>query len=118
MEFVAFIGEDKENWGQITALLNRLEYEKAILIQNKKADYSSSNEKCKVIKVDSERPLIELKNELIEKLKKELSRDFEVSLSLASGNGKEHMALLSALLNVPVGVKLAVFTKDGINYLS
>ena len=50
--------------------------------------------------------------------RKELSGDFEVAISLASGNGKEHMALISALLSIPVGIRLVVYTKEGIKYIS
>lgn len=118
MEFVAFVGQDKENWGQITALINRMECEKSILVQNKEADNFPANEKCEIVKVDSLKPLSELKENIREKLKPLLSKEFEVSVSLASGNGKEHMALLSALLSIPVGIKLVAFTKDGVAYLS
>ena len=38
----------------------------------------------------------------------------EVALSIASGNGKEHMALQSALLNLPMGVRFTALTKDGV----
>ncbi|MEK6910337.1 MAG: hypothetical protein AABW82_01035 [Nanoarchaeota archaeon] len=117
MEFVAFIGEDKENWGQITALLNRLEYDRAIIVKSSEEEFAV-NEKCTVVKIDSKKPLLELKDNLQSKLKPLLSGDFEVSLSLASGSGKEHMALVSALLNVPVGIRLVVYTKDGIQYMT
>jgi len=117
MEFVAFVGNDKENWGQITALLNRLEYEKAIIIKSSNENFPV-NEKCKVIQVNANKSLIELKDDILNDIKPLLSGDFEVSLSLASGNGKEHMALVSALLNAPVGVRLVVFTKKGIEYLT
>lgn len=117
MEFVAFIGKDKENWGQITALLNRLEYDKAIIVKSSDEEFAV-NEKCTLVKVDSKKTLLELKESIQSKLKPLLSGDFEVSLSLASGSGKEHMALLSALLNVPVGIRLVVYTKDGIQYMT
>ena len=117
MEFVAFIGEDKENWGQITALLNRLEYEKAIIVKSSEEEFAV-NDRCRVVQIDSKKPLVELKEIIQGKLKPLLSGDFEVSLSLASGNGKEHMAVLSALLNVPVGVRLVVYTKEGVQYLT
>ncbi|MEK6824179.1 MAG: hypothetical protein AABY06_04035 [Nanoarchaeota archaeon] len=29
-------------------------------------------------------------------------------------DGKEHMALISALLNLPVGIRFAALTKDGV----
>lgn len=38
----------------------------------------------------------------------------EVALSIASGTGKEHMALISALIDMPVGIKFTALTKDGI----
>jgi hypothetical protein len=118
MELVAFLGKDKENWGQVTALLNRAEYNKAVLIKSKESEEFPANSKCITVKVDTSRPVAQLADEIKEKLKKELSGDFEVSLSLASGSGKEHMAVISALLNIPVGVKLIVYTKEGIKFLT
>lgn len=118
MEFVAFVGEDKETWGQISALLNRLEYESAVLIMNSRAEGFPVPEKAKVVEIDGSMPLIEMKDRLIQKLKPILKGDFEVSLSIASGSGKEHMAVVSALLNIPVGIKLVVYTKEGIQFLT
>ena len=34
MELVAFLGEDKETWGQVNALINRGEWEKIIILKN------------------------------------------------------------------------------------
>lgn len=117
MEFIAFVGDDKENWGQITALLNRVQAEKKILVVNKNVNGFPENN-AEIIKVDCEQPILKLKNEMMEKLKKVLKGDFEVTLSLASGNGKEHMALISALLSIPVGVKLIVYTKEGVQTIN
>ena len=115
---MAFIGKDEENWGQVVALMNRTDEGKIIIVKNKEAGNPPSNERTKIIEVDSAKPLIELKKEIMEKLKRELSNDFEVSLSLASGNGKEHMALISALLSIPVGIRLVIYTKNGIEYIN
>jgi len=52
------------------------------------------------------------------KLKTKLDSAFEVAVSLASGNGKEHMALISALLSIPVGIRLVVYTKNGIEFIN
>ena len=35
MNLVALVGTDKENWGQITALINRMECEHIFLVINK-----------------------------------------------------------------------------------
>jgi len=40
-----------------------------------------------------------------------------VALNLVSGNGKEHMAILSALLKLGIGVRLMAVTKDGVREL-
>ncbi|MBM3232699.1 hypothetical protein FJZ18_00845 [Candidatus Pacearchaeota archaeon] len=116
MELIAYVGKDKENWGQITALANRGEWDKIILIKDK--SLSEVPSKGEVIEVDANRPMLDLKTDLMEKLKKKVSGEFEVALSLASGNGKEHMAVISALLNLPVGIKLVVYTKEGIQYVT
>jgi len=117
MKLVAFVGEDKENLGQVTALLNRFEHDGALLVKDKRTGRIVSNGKCKFIDVDASVDLLSLKKEFQEKLRKELAGDFEVALSIASGTGKEHMALISALLSIPVGVKFIVFTKKGVEFL-
>jgi len=117
MELIAFLGNDKENWGQITALINRYDWEKVVLIKNKKSEDIDFSKKCDIIEVNSEKPLIELKNEIMSKLEGKLG-GLEVALSIASGNGKEHMALISALLSIPVGIRLVVFTKEGIEFIN
>lgn len=117
MELVAFLGRDKENWGQITALINKEKWNKIILVRNKETQ-EFPDEKCESINVSENLNIIEMKEELIEKLKNKLHGDFEVAVSLASGNGKEHMALIGALLSIPVGVRLVVFTKNGVQFLT
>ena len=59
---------------------------------------------------------VDLKKEIIEKLKNKIEGS-EVALSIASGTGKEHMALISALLALPVGIKFVVLTREGIKEL-
>jgi len=115
MELVALVGSDKENLGQITALLNRGDWDKTILLKNKDSEFPSG--KSEIINIDSSKPLTELKDELIKKLKEKV-KGFEVALSIASGTGKEHMALISALLSIPVGIRLVVYTKNGIEFIN
>jgi hypothetical protein len=118
MELISFLGNDKENLGQITALVNRGEWESVILIKNKGTPNIETSKEYKSIQVDSSLPLLKLKEEIQNKLKPHLSSSFEVALSLASGTGKEHMAIISALLNIPVGIKITAFTSEGIEFLT
>ena len=118
MELVSFLGNDKENWGQVSALINKGEWEKVVLVQNKESIGFPTNEKCESIVIDSNKTLLDLKSDLVNKLKEKIGKQFEVALSIASGSGKEHMALISALLSIPVGIKIVVFTKKGIEYIN
>ncbi len=117
MELVAFLGEDSENWGQITGLINRGNWDKIILVKNTQTKSFPINEKTELITVESSKKLLELKKELMQKLKGKFS-EFEACVSIASGTGKEHMALLSALLSLPVGIRLVAFTKNGVEFVN
>ena len=117
MELVAFAGSDKENWGQIKGLINHGEWDKIIIVKNRESG-DFNEERCDIVEINSNEKIIELKKDIMEKLKNKISGELEVSLSLASGNGKEHMALISALLSIPVGIRLVAFTKNGIEYIN
>ena len=117
MELVAFLGKDSETWGQITGLINKGEWEKVLLIKTKESKDYPKPENGMEIYIDSSKKLIDLKDEISKKVKGKLS-GLEVALSIASGNGKEHMALISSLLTLPVGIRMAVFTKNGVEFIN
>lgn len=117
MELVAFLGNDKENWGQVNGLINRGDWEKIILVKSKSSEDYESPKEADIVLVDTSKPLLELKEDLINKLRKKF-QGFDVHVSIASGTGKEHMALISALLSIPVGIRLVVFTKNGIEFIN
>ncbi len=117
MELVAFLGNDKESWGQVSALIKKEKWDRVTIVQNKETPESPFDVND-IIKVNTAQPIILLKEELMARLKEKLSGDFEVALSIASGNGKEHMAIISALLSIPVGIRLVAYTKDGIEFVN
>ncbi len=116
MILIALTG--RESTGQVTALINRFDTEKILLIKDFSVTNFPQNAKCEIIEVNTEKDISNLKKELAEKLRKYLDTEFEVALSIASGTGKEHMALISALLSIPVGIKLVAYTKNGVEFLS
>src|SRR3990167_3935698 len=113
MELVCFQGRDKENWAQLNALIKKGEWDNVFLLKDKDAEVFSLPNNCKVIPIDCSASLSGIKDNIIQKLKSSIGKDFEVALSIASGTGKEHMALISALLGIPVGIRLVAFTKNG-----
>ena len=115
MELVALLSSGKGTWGQVSGLMKKGEWEKVIILGPNYAQDFKSEIPFNFLEFDSEKNLLALKDDFIKKLKEKINPDsMEVALSIASGSGKEHMALISALLSIPVGVRFAALTKDGI----
>jgi len=116
MELVALLSSGKGTWAQVAGLINRGEWDNIFLIGDSFAEKFSTDKKHEFIKVDTTKRIVELKQEILEKLKGKINGT-EVALSIASGEGKEHMSLISALLSIPVGVRFTALTQEGIVYL-
>lgn len=115
MEFVGMLSTGKGTWGQISGLIKKGEWEKIILVgPHYASDFVvEGNIPFDFIEYDEEKSLVALKEHLASKLKDKINGS-EVALSIASGSGKEHMALIAALLSVPAGVRFTALTKEGI----
>jgi hypothetical protein len=111
-ELVALLSKGEGTWAQVAGIIKQGDWEKIILIGNDFAKNFQIEKPFTFIEIKSQR-LVELRDELKEKLHGKISGT-EVALSIASGDGKEHMALISALLALPVGVRFTALTKDGI----
>ncbi len=113
MVLVALLSTGKGTWAQIAGLISRDEWDKIILLGDEYAKKFSSGGKAEFIAVNLSQNTEQLQKEFIAKLHGKL-HGAEVALSIASGSGKEHMALISALLHLPVGIRFVVLTKNGI----
>ncbi len=116
MELVALLSKGEGTWAQVSGLMKHSEWDKVFIIGDDFAKTFTSEKPFEFIKVDLDKKLIDLRDELSAKLKGKFE-GMEVALSLASGDGKEHMALVSALINLPMGVRFVALTKSGIVYL-
>ncbi|MEK6872179.1 MAG: hypothetical protein AABX16_04720 [Nanoarchaeota archaeon] len=115
MELVAFLGEGKGTWGQVAGVINHGEWDNIFLVGEEFAKQFTSQKKFEFIQV-TQSAITDLKEEILQKLKGKL-HGTEVALSIASGDGKQHMALISALLSNPVGIRFVVLTKDGLVWM-
>jgi len=113
MELLALLSKGKGTWAQVSGLLKYGEWEKIILIGDAFAKKFTSEKEFEFIEVDLDKKLKDLRDDLVKKLKGKI-HGTEVALSIASGDGKEHMALISALINLPVGIRFAALTKEGV----
>lgn len=114
MELVALLSTGKGSWGQVAGLIRQGEWSKIIVVGTSFAkDFNVPGIPFEFVEYDPNRNLLQLKSDFEKKLKGKFD-EMEIALSIASGNGKEHMALQSALLSIPVGVRFTALTKDGI----
>jgi len=115
MELLALISFGKDTWRQIAGVIKRGSWDNIILIGDNFAKKFTAEKNFEFIEIKS-KPLVELREEFLKKLKGKI-KGTEVALTIASGTGKEHMALISALLNLPVGVRFTALTKKGLVFL-
>jgi len=113
-ELIACLSSGKGTWGHVAKLISDQDWEKIYLLTN---DFGKENfkteKKFEFILIDENKPLSDLIEDIRKKLKEKI-QGTEVALNFISGSGKEHMAILSALLKLGVGIRLVALTKDGI----
>ena len=113
MELIALLSTGKGTWAQVAGLIKHGDWEKITVLGNDFAKQFTLEKEFEFIQIDLDKKIKDLKEEFSKKLKGKI-KGTEVFLSVASGSGKEHMALISALINLPVGIRFVALTKEGI----
>ncbi|MBW2999362.1 hypothetical protein KY339_01710 [Candidatus Woesearchaeota archaeon] len=113
-DLVACLSSGKGTWAHVGRLVAEGPFENIFLITN---DFGKQNFKpekpVNFIVTDSMKPVDELIKDIINGLKDKI-KGVEVGLNLVSGSGKEHMAILSALLKLGLAIRLVALTKEGV----
>ncbi|MBS3143945.1 hypothetical protein J4446_03680 [Candidatus Woesearchaeota archaeon] len=111
---IACLSTGKGTWGHVNHLIDNNNYDKVILITN---DFGKENfnkkDNTEMISLNLNAGVKELRDEIIKNLKGKI-KDTEVDVNFVSGTGREHMALIGALLKSGTGIRLKVLTKEGI----
>lgn len=109
---IACLSTGKGTWVALNRLASAEKWERIYLITD-----SFGKEKFQLkdgmefVLVDFRKGIAELRDE-IKKILEGKIKETEVALNLLSGSGKEHMAILSALLHIGVGVRLVNFSDE------
>lgn len=116
-ELVACLSTGKGTWGHVSRLIQEVKWDKVFLLTN---EYGKENftkdDKTEFIVINADQGLRELRDEIQTKLK-DLIKGTEVAVNFISGIGKEHMALMAALLKLGVGMRFVALTKEGVQEL-
>ncbi|MBN1501983.1 hypothetical protein JW930_00430 [Candidatus Woesearchaeota archaeon] len=107
-ELVACLLTGKGTWAHVANLIKNEEWKKVFLITNdfgKEKFQKSEKIEFVVINIydEIEKIIADIKSQLKDKI-----TGTEVALNFISGTGKEHMAILSALLGLGLGIRLVV----------
>jgi hypothetical protein len=113
MELVCLLSSGEGTWAQVSGLMKYGDWEKIVLVGDDFAKKFTHEKPFEFVKIDLNQKIKPLSEDLSAKLKGKFS-GFEVAVFIASGSGKEHMALISSLINLPVGIKFVALTKEGI----
>jgi hypothetical protein len=112
-ELVACLSTGKGTWGHVGRMINEKEWEQIFLITN---DFGKENftteKKAEFIIIDANKGIKDMRDDIMENLKGKI-KGLEVGVNLISGSGKEHMAIIGALLKLGVGIRPIALTKDG-----
>lgn len=106
-DLVACLSTGKGSWIEVAKLINNYEWKNIFLITNDfgKEKFTSQKE-VKFVIVDINKGTESMKKIIQEALKEKVSGD--VALNLSSGSGLEHMAMLSAMMNIGVGIRFVM----------
>ena len=111
---VASLSIGKGTWIHVSKLIQEGEWNKVFLITNTFGKENFKNTKnSELIVVDDNKNLEELRDEIKKNLNNKLT-DTEVAVNFISGSGKEHMAIISAILQLGYGIRLVASTENGV----
>lgn len=109
---IAILGIGKGTWGHVARLISESTWDKIMLVSNEwgQQNFTPAKE-VEWIFVNNRAGFEDLKEGIKEKLP-----DGELAISLISGSGKEHLALLAALKEKNSNYQFVVLTGDGVKY--
>ncbi len=115
-ELIACLGAGKGTWSEVAKLIASESWTNIFLITN---DFGKENFAQKFPAVKAEFILINdfsLPQQLVVDIKNGLSgkiADTEVAVNMSSGSGNVHMALITALLQLGLGIRFVVPSEAG-----
>ncbi|MFH1770889.1 MAG: hypothetical protein ABH828_05035 [archaeon] len=108
---VACLSTGKGTWAQLNEIIKGAEWDGVFLITNEFGKEKFQEKKAELIVLDLNKSPDILCDEIVAALHgKNIGP--EVAINMTSGTGNEHMALLSALLKLGLGIRF-VYSKNG-----
>ena len=116
---IACLSTGKGTWSEVTKIIQSQEWNKVFLITNQFGqDNFTPGKNTELVLVDSfpDTPAIHMAEQIKKQLKDKIT-DFEVALNFASGSGREHMALLEAVMQMGLNFRLITTNRNQVDVL-
>lgn len=116
---IACLSTGKGTWTEVNKVIQSREWDNIFLITNQfgKENYMpGKNTELIIVESFPETPAIAMTEQIKKHLKDKIP-DFEIALNLASGSGKEHMAVLEAVLQLGLNFRLVTLNKNTVEVL-
>jgi len=108
---IAIASFGKGTWVALIDLIKSAEWENIFIITDKFGiNHFQKQERIEFVEVDFSQSPEEIRDKVLLGLKDKI-QDFEVAFNMISGDGKTHMAVLSGILSLGLGIRL-VYSKD------
>jgi len=115
-DLIAFLSTGKGTWAHVSGLIKGESWNKIYLLTN---DFGkekfTAEDNTELIVIDSNASVEDLRDEIV-KILKDKVKD-EIAVNFISGSGKEHMALIGALMKSGVGFRFVVQADEGVKEL-
>ncbi len=115
---IACLSTGKGTWSEVTRIMNSQSWNKVFLITNEfgRDNFKSADNLVELVMMNS---FLEISG-MVEQIKAQLQgkiTDFEVGLNVISGSGKEHMAVLEAIMELGLNFRLITVDKGQVQTL-
>lgn len=112
-ELITCLGSGKGTWGHVARLVKEEEWDKVLIIADNFFRGKINFDNAEIMIIDSNKYLSLLVEDIKNRLKDKI-KGTEVAVNLFSGSGKEHMAIIAALLKLGLGIRLVALTPNGV----
>jgi hypothetical protein len=119
-QFIGLLSTEKGSWAEVATIIRKPRFNEIFLLTNMlgKEHFSElPNKNLEVFVFDFNKSIDELTKDFRKALKGQLHFG-DIAINISSGHGKEHMALICALLSLGVGLRFITIKNNEIFELS
>ncbi len=116
-DLIASLTTGKGTWTDVIKIIDSEEWENIFLITNEFGVKNfRSKKQVKFVVINGKKPSYFIVKDIIKQLEGKIN-DFEVALNISSGTGKEHMAIMAALLKLGLALRFVTIENNGLKIL-